>query len=108
MARNIPPGPSSAIAGTVVGLVAATAVGRIAFGTSSFGATTGQALAWAGASAVFGLALSALTIVVPAWRDVRTLSVHDAQAAVSTGLGHRPLWARAYVDVIGLGVRWSF
>ena len=93
-----------ALAGTVVGLIAATAVGRIAFGTSSFGATTGQALAWAGASAVFGLALSALTIVVPAWRDVRTLSVHDAQAAVSTGLGRRPLWARAYVDVICLAL----
>jgi putative ABC transport system permease protein len=93
-----------ALAGTVVGLIAATAVGRIAFGTSSFGATTGQALAWAGASAVFGLALSALTIVVPAWRDVRTLSVHDAQAAVSTSLGRRPLWARAYVDVICLAL----
>jgi putative ABC transport system permease protein len=93
-----------AIAGTVVGLIAAIAVGRIAFGTSSFGATTGQALTWAGASAVFGLALSALTIVVPAWRDVRTLSVHDAQAAVSTGLGRRPVWARAYVDVICLAL----
>jgi len=95
---------SVAIAGTVVGLIAATAVGRIAFGTSSFGATTGQALAWAGASAVFGLTLSAVIIVVPAWRDVRTLSVHDAQAAVSTGLGRRPLWARGYVDVLCLAL----
>jgi putative ABC transport system permease protein len=93
-----------AIAGTVVGLIAATAVGRIAFGTSSFGATTGQALAWAGASVVFGLALSGMTIVVPAWRDVRMLSVHDAQATGSTGRGRRPAWARAYLDVICLGL----
>ena len=93
-----------AAAGTVVGLIAATAVGRIAFGTSSFGATTGQALVWAGTSAVFGLTLSALIIVVPAWRDVRTLSVHDSQAAVSTGLGGRPLWARGYVDVLCLAL----
>ncbi len=35
-----------AIVGTLVGLSAAAAVGGIAFGTSSFGATTGQALAW--------------------------------------------------------------
>ena len=93
-----------ALAGTIVGLIAATAVGRIAFGTSSFGATTGQALAWAGASAVFGLALSVAAIVVPAWRDVRTLSVHDAQAGVSTGLDRRPLWARGCVDVICLAL----
>ena len=93
-----------AIAGTVVGVIAATAVGRIAFGTSSFGATTGQALAWAGASVVFGLGLSVATIVVPAWRDVRTLSVHDAQATGSTGRDRRPVWARAYLDVICLAL----
>ncbi|MDP9302068.1 MAG: FtsX-like permease family protein [Actinomycetota bacterium] len=93
-----------AIAGTVVGLIAAAAVGRIAFGTSNFGATTGQALAWAGTSVVFGLALASVIIVVPVWRDVRTLSVHDAQATSSTGRGQRPLWARAYVDVICLGI----
>src|SRR5207247_3055447 len=46
-----------AIACKVVGVIAATAVGRIIFGTSSFGATTGQALAWAGASVGVGLAL---------------------------------------------------
>ncbi len=93
-----------AVAGMLVGLIAAAIVGRIAFGTSDFGATTGQALAWVGASVVFGLALSAATIVVPAWRDVRMLSVHDTQASVSTGLGRRPLWALAYVDVICLAL----
>ena len=93
-----------AIAGTAGGLIAAAAVGRIAFGTPNFGATMGQALAWAGTSVVFGLALAGVIIVVPAWRDVRTLSVHDAQATGSTGRGQRPLWARAYLDVICLGI----
>jgi putative ABC transport system permease protein len=92
------------IVGVGIGLIAATAVGRVAFGTARFGATTGQAVSWAAASVAFGLTLSFASIVVPAWRDVRTLSVHDAQATVSTGLGHRPVWARAYVDVICLGV----
>jgi putative ABC transport system permease protein len=93
-----------AFTGTLVGLIAAAAVGRVAFGTSSFGATTGQALAWAAASTVFGLTLSGIIIVLPAWRDVRTLSVHDAQGTASNGLGRRPVWARAYLDVICLGL----
>jgi putative ABC transport system permease protein len=93
-----------AIVGTLVGLSAAAAVGGIAFGTSSFGATTGQARAWGVASVMFGLALSGIIIVAPAWRDVRMLSVHDAQGTASVGLDRRPLWARAYLDVICLGL----
>jgi putative ABC transport system permease protein len=92
------------IVGTVLGLVAATVVGRIAFGTASFGATTAQAATWAVASVLLGLGLSILTITGPAWRDVRTLSVHDAQAGIATGLTRRPVWARAYVDVICLAL----
>ena len=93
-----------AIVGTLVGLIAAAVVGGLAFGTSSFGATTGQALAWGVASAVFGLALSGIIIVVPAWRDVRMLSVHDAQGTASAGLDRRPVWAGAYLDVICLSL----
>jgi putative ABC transport system permease protein len=93
-----------AIVGTLVGLIAAAVVGGIAFGTSSFGATTGQALAWGVASAVFGLTLSGIIIVVPAWRDVRMLSVHDAQGTASAGLDRRPVWSRANLDVICLGL----
>jgi putative ABC transport system permease protein len=93
-----------AIVGTFVGLLAAAVVGGLAFGTSSLGATTGQALAWGVASAVFGLALSAAIIVVPAWRDVRTLTVHAAEGTGSAELDRRPVWARAYVDVMCLGL----
>ncbi|MDP9331186.1 MAG: FtsX-like permease family protein [Actinomycetota bacterium] len=92
------------IAGTAVGLVAATAVGRLAFGTPRFGATTGQAAIWAAASVIFGLSLSVFTIVVPAWRDVRTLSVHDAQASISTAIARRPVWSRVYLDVLCIGL----
>lgn len=91
------------IVGAAVGLAAAAVVGRIAFGTSRFGATTTQAVVWSILAAVFGLAVSAVTIVVPAWRDTRMLSVHGAQSAVGSQLsGRRPVWARMYLDVICL------
>lgn len=93
------------LAGTALGLGAAVVVGRLAFGTSRFGATTGQAIAWGLAAALFGLALSALAIAVPAWRDARTLSVHDARTALHGELASpRPVWARLYLDVICLGL----
>jgi putative ABC transport system permease protein len=93
-----------ALIGTTVGLLAAAAAGRLAFSTSRFGATTRQAIAWSAVSVVFGLALATVTVVVPAWRDVRLLSVHDSQASVSTGLDRRPVWARAYLDLVFLGL----
>ncbi len=84
-------------AGVALGLVAAAAIGRAAFGTSSFGATGGQALAWIVAAAIGGVALSLATIVLPARQDARTLTVRDAQAAI--GAPRRPLWSRLYLDL---------
>ncbi len=93
--------PTGAV-GVVAGLIAASIVGRAAFGTSRFGATTGQALAWGVAAALAGLALSFATVVLPAWRDVRLLTVRAAQATVGTP--RKPLWSRLYLDLICLGV----
>jgi putative ABC transport system permease protein len=90
-------------AGTVVGLFAAAIVGNLAFHTSRFGATAGQALVWTGASFVLGLGLAAAIIAVPAWRDVRLLSVHGAQRGPSRGT-RPPIWARYYLDVACLAV----
>ena len=93
------------LAGTIVGLVAAAAVGRVAFGTSRFGATSAQALAWGLGAALFGMALSVLTIVVPARQDARVLTVHDASSTETAGLtARRPIWARLYLDGICLGL----
>ena len=93
------------IAGTIVGLVAAALVGSLAFHTSRFGATPGQALLWAAVSVVFGMLLSAFTIVVPAWRDTRALTVRDEQGSLASGLrAKRPIWARLYLDLICLGL----
>ncbi|MEP7059170.1 MAG: FtsX-like permease family protein, partial [Actinomycetota bacterium] len=89
------------VAGVALGLAGGALVGRIAFGTSSFGATAAQAFGVAILAAAGGIALSLATVVIPAWHDARILSVADARAIV--GEQKRPLWVRTYVDVLALG-----
>ncbi len=93
------------IVGTIVGLAAAALVGRLAFHTSRFGATFGQALLWAAVSVMFGMALSISTIAVPAWRDTRVFTVRNEQGSLASKLSaNRPMWARLYLDLICLGL----
>ena len=83
--------------GAALGLVAAAITGRIAFGEARFGGTTGQAIVWGVVSVIAGLALSFATIVLPARRDTRALSVRAAQADI--GALREPIWKRMYLDV---------
>ncbi|MDP9343420.1 MAG: FtsX-like permease family protein [Actinomycetota bacterium] len=89
------------VVGSGLGLAGAALAGRMAFGTSRLGATLGQTIVWTVASVAFGLALAAVTVLLPAWRDARTLTVRAAQATVSDP--GKPLWARLYLDVLLLG-----
>ncbi|MEA2581017.1 MAG: putative transport system permease protein [Actinomycetota bacterium] len=84
--------------GIALGLIGAALTGRIAFGTSNFGATTAQAVKVTVAACVAGAALCLTTIVVPTWKDARALTVADARAVVGTP--KRPLWMRTYIDVL--------
>ncbi len=84
--------------GVALGIAGAAVAGRLAFGTSRFGATGTQAVVWAVGAALAGLALSFATIVLPAWRDARTLTVRSAQAQVGVTTG-RPIWQRLYLDL---------
>jgi putative ABC transport system permease protein len=88
------------VVGVALGLAGAAAAGRLEFGTVRFGGTLGQALVWGAGAAVAGLALSFATIVVPAWRDARTVTVQAARTPV--GRPDRPLWARLYLDLLFL------
>src|SRR5207302_4117919 len=45
-----------------------------------------------------GLLVAVATILVPALRDARAITVAQARRVV--GARHRPLWARLYLDVI--------
>lgn len=84
------------ILGAGIGLLGSVIAGRLAFGAARFGSTPGQATAWAVISALAGLALAGITILVPAARDARNISVRRAREVV--GRSRRPLWARLYLD----------
>jgi len=84
------------LAGAAAGLALALAVGRVAFGTSGFGATTGAAIGWAGGSAAAGLVISAAAIAVPACRDARWATVAAGRRPV--GRAGSPRWAGYGLD----------
>jgi putative ABC transport system permease protein len=87
--------------GVAAGLGAALLVGRAAFGTASFGASTLTGGLWAGGAALAGLLIAAGSIVLPAWRDARELSV----AGQRREIGRRdraPWWARYKLDLLAL------
>jgi putative ABC transport system permease protein len=94
----------AAIAGAVgvlAGLGGALLVGRLAFGTASFGASTPAAVLWAGGAAVAGLLIAAAALAIPAWRDARALTV----AGQRRDVGRRdrsPWWARHGLDFAAL------
>ena len=85
------------LVGVLAGLALAAVAGRVAFGSASFGATGGTAVAWAVAAAVAGLVIAAAAVLVPAWRDQRAVTVAAARRAV--GRPKRVWWLRYGVDV---------
>ena len=88
------------VSGTVLGLAGAALVGRLTFGSVSFGATTGTALLWTGGAAAVGLLIAAATILLPTRRDLRESTVAAGRLALSTPAG--PRWARYGVDIVVL------
>lgn len=86
------------VLGCVLGIGAGAAVGALAFGSARFGASTVDALGWAGAAAGGGLVIAALTVVVPAYRDARQASVAAARAVVDRD-SRRPWYLRVPLDL---------
>ena len=70
------------LAGTALGLGAALAIGAIAFGSASFGASTTAAVALGGWLRLAGLAIAAAAIALPARRDARAVTVAGARRTV--------------------------
>ncbi len=91
------------VAGVVGGLAAALLIGRLSFGTASFGAGAVSAALWAGGSAAIGLAIAAGSIAVPALRDVRSLTVAGQRRQIGRTV-RSPWWARYGVDFLCLAV----
>lgn len=90
------------IGGSLLGLALAALAVRATFGQWGFGLGLPQSALWAGGAAFGGLALAALTILVPAWRDARGTSVSAARLVV--GRGASPWWERLGLDVILLAL----
>jgi len=90
------------ISGAALGLIGAFLAGRIAFGNASFGATPLQAVVWGSVSAAAGVLLACATIVLPAHRDLRELTVRVSRLQI--GPRARPLWERLFLDLICLGL----
>lgn len=86
------------VLGVALGLAGAALAGAFAFGTSRFGATPLQAEAWLGFSVILGFGLSSATILLPAWRDARDMTIQRARS-LDAG-GRPPLWSRVYLDLV--------
>ena len=93
------------VAGSVVGIGIAALIGGLAFRSVTFGTSTGSAAAWVGAAAVLGLAIALLTVLLPAWRDQRRLTVAAGRGALEAGGRPRsPWWARFGLDILVLAL----
>ena len=85
------------VLGVAAGLLVALAIGRFAFGVAGFGATAGATAGWVAAAALAGLVTATATVVLPARRDARELTVNAARLLVGRAGPLR--WARAGLDL---------
>jgi len=72
------------IAGAIVGLGAALLIGQLSFGSVGFGASAGGAAVWMALSAMAGLIIAAIAVLMPARRDLREVTVMAGRTAVAT------------------------
>jgi putative ABC transport system permease protein len=89
------------VVGVAVGLAAAALIGSTSFGTGSFGAGTVSRLAWGIGAGLVGLCIALAAIVVPAWRDARSLTVAGQRRAIGRDT-RAPWWARYGLDFVAL------
>jgi putative ABC transport system permease protein len=90
------------VVGGLLGLVIAGVVGRAAFGAASFGANGGAALGWFASAFAAGLLVAAATVVIPAVRDLRTVTISEGRQQI--GRVRSPWWMRYGVDLALLAV----
>ncbi|MGW0132416.1 FtsX-like permease family protein [Streptomyces sp. NPDC003299] len=100
-------GLEAALVGTVGGLAGlglAALTGRLAFGAASFGAGAGTWALWYAVAFVLGVAVAAAAVLVPALRDLRTVTVADTRREPR---GSRsPWWLRYGLDFALLTGSW--
>ncbi len=86
------------LAGSALGLLLAALVVRWSFGRWTFGNGVRGTLLWSGVAALVGMALAAVAILYPAWRDVHRSTINGARESV--GRANRWWWERIGLDFI--------
>jgi putative ABC transport system permease protein len=85
--------------GAVLGLIMAGLASPLALGAA---VTTQAAWPWLAGAGLAGLTLALVAILLPAWVEARRLTV--AAARMTIGTDHVPVWRRAYLDLVLIGV----
>ncbi|MFE3037277.1 FtsX-like permease family protein [Streptomyces canus] len=94
------------LAGGLAGLGVAALTGRLAFGAASFGASAGQWVAWYAIAFVLGAAVAAGAVLVPALRDLRSVTVADTRKQEGVRPSRSPWWLRYGLDFVLLIGSW--
>ncbi|AGS67105.1 FtsX-like permease family protein [Streptomyces collinus] len=94
-----------AVVGGLAGVALAALTGRLAFGTVSFGSGGTWAL-WYAIAFVLGAAVAAGAVLVPALRDLRTLTVSDTRKEGGARSTRNPWWMRYGLDFLLLIGSW--
>ncbi|MGW0970749.1 FtsX-like permease family protein [Streptomyces sp. NPDC002516] len=82
--------------GGLLGLGTAALTGHLAFGAASFGAGTGTWAIWYAVAFALGAAVAAGAVLIPALRDLRTVTVTDTRKENSPR--RTPWWMRYGLD----------
>ncbi|MGY1496757.1 FtsX-like permease family protein [Streptomyces sp. QTS52] len=84
------------VVGGLGGLGLAALIGRLAFGATSFGASAGTWALWYVIAFVLGVVVAAGAVLVPALRDLRTVTVADTGR--ERRVSRSPWWLRCGLD----------
>jgi len=84
------------VVGGLAGLGLAALTGRLAFGATSFGANAGTWALWYAVAFVLGVTVAAGAVLVPALRDLRTVTVADTRR--EQRVSRSPWWLRYGLD----------
>ncbi|MFF0066904.1 FtsX-like permease family protein [Streptomyces sp. NPDC005279] len=84
--------------GGLAGLGIAALTGRLAFGAASFGSGASTWAAWYGIAFVLGAAVAAGAVLLPALRDLRTVTVAQTRKESGARSTRSPWWTRYGLD----------
>ncbi len=88
------------VLGVAAGLAGAALIGRLAFGSTSFGATPTATAVWVGGAVLIGFAVAFATVAIPVRRDLRGSTAREGMASVRRT--ESPRWMSWGLDLLVL------